>query len=144
MTLKTKNLLLGLALACVPLPTVIHATILTAPSFSIDVLYFYLMLIGIPAAFLTIGYQHVQKTCIFDRADFLKSSVVVGICIGMLVILPLAYPMIYFRAENISAYYPASQLVGILCTLTAWSLLSATIFWGAAIKPMSKENEVRA
>ena len=144
MTTKTKNLLLGLVLACVPLPIVLHAGTVVAPLSVVDTLYYYLVLVGMPATFLIVGYQQAQKTGMLDRARFLKASVVIGICIGVLVVIPLAVPLIYLRGDSVPAHYPLSQLVGILCTLTAWSLLCAFIFWGAAIRPLTKPAEPEA
>ncbi len=131
-----KNILIGLALACIPIPVVLHGSVIDISQQSFfGLVMTNLILMGVPALFLLFGYQQTLKTRRFTRTSFLKASAVVGIALGLFVIIPLALPLIYYRGTGVPAHLPVSQLVGILSLLTFWSILCAAIFWGVAISP---------
>ena len=132
---STRTLLVGLSLACLPLPLILNSGVFSFRASFGELLYTNALLIAFPAVFLLLGYRQASKSGELSRTTFLKAAAVVGIAIGLLVIVPLAVPLIYFRPDGVPSHRPASQLIGILSLITGWSILCAAIFWGVVIHP---------
>lgn len=135
-----RAVLIGLALACIPLPLVLNSGFIPFRQSVEDQVFFNGVIVGIPALFLLLGYRQAMKTRQFARATFVKASAVIGIAIGLLVVIPLTVPLIYLRPEGVPSHVPGSQLLGILSLTTGWSMLCASIFWGVAISPMIRSS----
>ncbi len=135
MSTVRKNILVGLLLACLPVPIILHSGSVVIFDSLRESIAFYTLAIGAPTLFLLFGYKQAELTKEYSRSSFLKASLVVGLAIGLIVIVPAAL-LFHFFGPDIPRLHLLSQLVGVLSLTTALSLLYSSIFWGAAIRPL--------
>ncbi len=133
------QVIVGLVAACLVVPVLFDVSGLLVMPDAGSQLSWHTVTFGIPAAFLLIGYQIASRSKSYSAGAFARGGAVTGIVMGLIIIVPLAAPLIYFRAEHQTALEQFVKLLAVFTVVSTICTGCAYIFWLLGIKPPTQK-----